>query len=82
MTLGAKELEECVLLRDQYPALVSCLTERLSGTEDGQPKGFRDSAVANLTDFFQRFQELNVRHNAQLDCVGCDDSGISRALRT
>ena len=36
--------------------LVSHLTERLSGQEDGKPKIFRDSAVENLTEFFQRFR--------------------------
>lgn len=47
--------------------LVSHLTERLSGTEDGQFKVFRDSAVENLTAFFGRFRELNIRSNDQLD---------------
>ena len=47
--------------------LVSHLTERLSGQEDGKPKTFRDSMVENLTEFFQRFRELNVRSNEQLD---------------
>lgn len=43
------------------------MTERLSGTEDGKPKVFRDSAVENLMEFFQRFRQLNVRSNEQLD---------------
>ena len=47
--------------------LVSHLTERLSGSDDGRPRIFRDTAVENLTDFFQRFRELNVRSNEQLD---------------
>lgn len=47
--------------------LVSHLTERLSGTEDNRPKVFRDSAVENLTEFFQRFRSLNVRSSEQLD---------------
>jgi hypothetical protein len=47
--------------------LVSHLTERLSGQEDGKPKIFRDSAVENLTEFFQRFRALNVRSSEQLD---------------
>jgi len=47
--------------------LVSHLTERLTGQEDGKPKIFRDSAVENLSEFFQRFRELNVRSNEQLD---------------
>jgi hypothetical protein len=47
--------------------LVSHLTERLSGQEDGKPKTFRDSMVENLAEFFQRFRELNVRSSEQLD---------------
>ena len=46
---------------------MSHLTERLSGTEDNKPKVFRNSAVENLTEFFQRFRQLNVRSSEQLD---------------
>jgi hypothetical protein len=47
--------------------LVAHLNERLAGTDDGRPKVFRDTAVANLSEFFQRFRQLNVRSNDQLD---------------
>jgi hypothetical protein len=47
--------------------LVSHLTERLSGQEDGKPKIFRDSAVGNLRGFFERFRELNVRSSQDLE---------------
>ena len=47
--------------------LVSHLTERLSGQEDGKPKIFRDGVVENLTEFFARFRQLDVRSNEQLD---------------
>lgn len=47
--------------------LVNHLTERLTGQEDGKPKVFRDSAVENLSEFFRRFRELNVRSSAELD---------------
>jgi hypothetical protein len=47
--------------------LVSHLTERITGQEDGKPKIFRDTAVENLKDFFDRFKLLNVRSNEQLD---------------
>jgi hypothetical protein len=47
---------------------VAHLTERITGTnEDGSEKIFRDSAVDNLSDFFERFRSLNVRSNPQLD---------------
>lgn len=49
--------------------LVSHLSERLSGQEDGRPKVFRDTAVENLREFFTRFQQLNVRSNADLDTL-------------
>jgi hypothetical protein len=52
---------------DELAKLVEHLTERLTGQVDGRPKVFRDTAITNLTDFFERFQSLNVRSNEQLD---------------
>ena len=52
---------------DELARLVEHLSERLSGTSDGKPKVFRDTAVTNLTEFFERFRQLNVRSNADLD---------------
>ena len=52
---------------EELSKLVDHLTERLSGNTDGKPKVFRDSAVSNLDEFFERFQHLNVRSNEQLD---------------
>src|SRR4029077_10134742 len=57
--------EEAFLV--EIDRLVSHLTERLSGLDDGKPKVFRDSAIENLTEFFQRFRRLNIRSNEQLD---------------
>ncbi len=62
----AVEMAEQAFL-DELSKLVSHLTERLAGADDGKPKVFRDSAVENLTEFFDRFRKLNVRSNAQLD---------------
>ena len=56
--------------------LVSHLTERLSGNEDGKQKIFRDSAIGNLTEFFERFKSLNVRSNDQLDGLVADAQRI------
>jgi hypothetical protein len=61
---------------DELAKLVSHLTDRLSGQEDGKPKVFRDSAVENLTEFFERFRHLNVRSNEQLDGL------VAQAQRT
>lgn len=57
--------EEAFLI--EIDQLVAHLTERLSGQDDGKPKVFRDSAIENLTEFFQRFRRLNIRSNEQLD---------------
>jgi hypothetical protein len=67
-----QRFDEAVQLAEQAFAeelsqLVSHLTERLSGQSDGKPKVFRDSAVNNLTEFFQRFRRLNIRSSEQLD---------------
>ena len=47
--------------------LVTHLTERLTGQVDGRPKVFRDSAVENLTAFFERFKDLNLNSDPELD---------------
>ena len=49
--------------------LVSHLAERLTGLHDGQPKVFRDSAVENLRQFFERFRRLNIRSSPELDAL-------------
>jgi hypothetical protein len=90
--------EEAVRLAEQafledFARLVSHLTERITGTnEDGTPKVFRDSAVENLDEFFERFRSLNVRSNQELDDlvtqaqravrnVGAQDLRDSESLR-
>jgi hypothetical protein len=60
--------------------LVSHLTERLSGVEDGKAKIFRDTAVGNLTDFFERFRELNVHSSQELDKLVADAKRIVRGV--
>ena len=68
----ARRFEEAVRLAeqaflDEFGRLVSHLAERLGEGEDGQRRVFRDSAVTNLTDFFERFRQLNVRSSEELD---------------
>jgi hypothetical protein len=70
----AQRFEEAVRLAEQafiaeFSKLVAHLTERLSGAIDGERKVFRDSAVANLTEFFARFRDLNVGSSDQLDAL-------------
>ena len=61
--------------------IVSHLSERLSGTQDGSPKVFRDSAVNNLVEFFERFRQLNVRSNEQLDGLVGDCQRTVRGIQ-
>lgn len=68
----AARFEEAVRLAEEafiaeFGQLVGHLTERLSGHDDGRPKIFRDGVIENLRTFFERFQQLNVRNDAQLD---------------
>jgi hypothetical protein len=62
----AVKLAEAAFI-EEMSRLVSHLAERISGSEDGQPRVFRDTAVENIREFFQRFRELNVHSSEQLD---------------
>jgi hypothetical protein len=78
--------EEAVRLAEEaflgeFGRLVAHLSERLSGTnDDGTTKVFRDSAIGNLTEFFGRFQQLNVRSNAQLDALVAQAQQVVRGV--
>ena len=68
----AARFDEAVKLAEQafvgeFARLVSHLTERLGGAAGGERKVFRDSAVTNLVEFFDRFRNLSVRSNEQLE---------------
>jgi hypothetical protein len=81
----AARFDEAVRLAEQafveeLHGLVAHLTERLTGQTDGQPKVFRDSAVNNLAEFFQRFRTLNVRSNEQLDELVAQCQGVIRGV--
>jgi len=81
----AARFDEAVRLAEQafieeLHDLVSHLTERLTGQTDGRPRVFRDSIVGNLTEFFQRFQQLNVRSNDDLDRLVEQCQGIVRGV--
>ncbi len=60
--------------------LISHLSERISGQDDGKPKVFRDTAVINLREFFERFGQLNVRSNEQLDTLVAQAQRIVRGV--
>ena len=65
---------------DELSKLVSHLTERLTGDEDGKPKVFRDTAVENLSEFFGRFRHLNIRSNEQLDALVSQAQQVVRGV--
>ncbi len=82
----AARFDEAVQLAEQafteeLSRLVSHLTERLSGQEDGKPKVFRDSAIENLGEFFERFRHLNIRSDEQLDGLVSQAQGIVRGVQ-
>ena len=62
----AVQLAETAFI-EEMSRLVAHLAERINGSEDGQPKVFRDTAIENIREFFQRFRELNVHSSEQLD---------------
>jgi hypothetical protein len=77
--------DEAVQLAEQafsaeLAKLVSHLTERLSGQDDGKPKVFRDSILENLTEFFGRFRQLNIRSSEQLDQLVADAQRVIRGV--
>jgi len=68
----AARFDEAVRLAEQafiaeLTKLVEHLVERLGNEADGTRKVFRDSAITNLRDFFERFRSLNVSSSADLD---------------
>jgi hypothetical protein len=64
--------EEAVRLTEQalttkLHELVAHLADRLQGGVDGKPKVFRDTAVANLKEFFEQFRNLDLGSNVELN---------------
>jgi hypothetical protein len=81
----AARFEEAVRLAEQaflseFAGLVSHLCERLSTEASGERKVFRDTAVTNLVDFFNRFRELNVLSNDQLDGLVAEAQNLVRGV--
>jgi hypothetical protein len=81
----ASRFDEAVQLAEQafveeLEALVAHLTERLTGQADGKCKVFRDSAIENLSEFFDRFRRLNIRSSEELDRLVDDCRRIVRGV--
>ena len=55
---------------DEFQKLISNLADKLTGIDDnGVQKQFKDSSVHKLHEFFEKFRELNVRSNPELDAL-------------
>lgn len=54
---------------EEFGKMVSHLAERLTPSEDGKAKVFRDSAIDGLESFFDRFKQLNLGSNPDLDAL-------------
>ena len=81
----AARFEEAVRLAEQafvneFATLVSHLCERLSTEASGEKKIFRDTAVTNLVEFFDRFRQLNVGSNDQLDHLVSEAQNFVRGV--
>ena len=81
----AARFDEAVRLAEQafateFARLLSHLTERLGNGENGERRIFRDSCVGNLTDFFSRFSELNVRSSPELDALVAEARRLAQGV--
>ncbi len=81
----AARFEEAVRLAEQgfvneFAGLVSHLCERLSAEASGEKKIFRDTAITNLVEFFDRFRQLNVHSNDQLDNLVVEAQNLVRGV--
>lgn len=68
----AARFEEAVSMAEdaltaELAKLVSHLTDRLTGEDDGKPKQFQKSSIDNLQKFFERFKQLGIRSNEELE---------------
>jgi hypothetical protein len=66
-TAAVEQAEE--EFREEFQSAITHLISRLGRGDDGNALVFRDSAVNNLTDFFERFRTLGLRSDPQLDAL-------------
>ena len=66
---------------EELAKLVERLTERLTYQPGDHPKVFRDSAITNFTEFFERFRTLNIRSNEQLDELVSQAQDVIRGVQ-
>lgn len=54
---------------EELSGLISHLVERLTDEPDGKKKAFKASTIENFKEFYQNFQRMNVRSNANLEAL-------------
>jgi len=54
---------------DEFAKMIAKLSERLQPGPDGKVKTFQTTTVDNLREFFDRFRDLNIGSNAELDAL-------------
>jgi hypothetical protein len=52
---------------EQLQEMIAHLIERLTDEPDGTKKTFKASAIENFKEFYENFNRMNVRSNAQLE---------------
>ena len=77
--LEAVALAETAFM-NEFKELVEALHERLTPGEDGQKKVFRDSAIGNLATFFNRFKDLHLGSNEELEKLVEDAQGLVKGI--
>ena len=58
--------EAIAALREEFVDLVTNLTDKLQGNEDGKPRSLREAAVENLKQFLDGFADRNLFEDDQL----------------
>jgi hypothetical protein len=64
----------------QLTKLVDTLTDRLTDNEDGTPKVFKEGCVNNLREFIQRFRDLSIHSNDELDKLVTECDNLTRGV--
>ena len=60
------QTEAQVLLRESMAGLVNHMVDRLEASDNGKPRVFKKSTVANLCDFLATFDFRNIANDAEL----------------
>ena len=82
-----QRLDEAVTLAQQaftaeLADMVATLQDRLQPNPDGTKKIFHDTALTNLTDFFDRFAKLNFNSDKDLNDVVAQAKALTQGIST